>query len=294
MAGDRQSWHSEAMRLHTIWPVLIAWGLASGARADDYGERMAQEHADDAPTSNPMSEGEPGGAIEEIDGLVYATLDGVEIRGFLARPAAAEGALPGILVIHEWWGLNDNIRNMARQLAGEGYVALAVDLYEGGVAEDPDAARALLNIAQENEDRLEENLRQALATLSDRSGGGPIGVVGWCFGGGWSLRTALLAPEQISAVVMYYGRVSSDAEELAALQSPLLGIFGAEDGGIPVEGVRAFESTLNELGKSAEIHVYEGADHAFANPSGHNYQAEAAQDAWSRTLIFFAQHLRGR
>jgi carboxymethylenebutenolidase len=167
---------------------------------------------------------------------------------------------------------------------------LAVDLYEGEVAEDREGAMTLMRGASENRDRLVENLRQAHAYLAAQ-GATSIGVIGWCFGGGWSLQTGLTLGDEIDATVIYYGRLQTETDALAALASPVLGIFGAEDRGIPLEGVRKFEAALAELGKPASIHVYEGADHAFANPSGTRYNAEAAEDAWSKTLAFFAQHL---
>jgi carboxymethylenebutenolidase len=196
-----------------------------------------------------------------------------------------------VLVIHEWWGLNDHIRTMARRLADAGYLALAVDLYEGEVAEDRDTARKLVTRAREQTERGEENLSQALAYLRAELGAEKVGVIGWCFGGGWSLATALNEPDGIDATVIYYGRLVTDEAELAVLDSPILGIFGALDEGIPVATVREFEAALDSLGKEASIHVYEGANHAFANPTGTRYQAEAAADAWARTLAFFAEHL---
>jgi carboxymethylenebutenolidase len=202
----------------------------------------------------------------------------------------AEGPLPGIIVIHEWWGLNDNIRSMAEQLAGEGYRALAVDLYEGASASTPDEAQSLMRASMEKSGELAENLKQAYAYLSD--GGQKVGTIGWCFGGGWSLQTALALPEDVDATVIYYGRIVTDKAELEKLSMPILGIFGAADEGIPVESVKGFEVALKELGKNASVHIYEGADHAFANPSGQNYQAEPAKDAWQKTLAFFSEHLK--
>jgi carboxymethylenebutenolidase len=140
---------------------------------------------------------------------------------------------------------------------------------------------------------LEENLRQAHAYLEGTLGAPRVGTIGWCFGGGWSLATALLLPDKIDATVIYYGRLVTDPEKLRPLAMPILGHFGSLDQGIPVAGVRAFEKALKDLGKEVEIHVYEGADHAFANPSGGRYQAEAATDAWGKTVAFFARHLAG-
>jgi len=163
-------------------------------------------------------------------------------------------------------GLNDNIRSMAEQLAGQGYRALAVDLYGGASASTPDEAQTLMRAALEKSGELTENLKQAYAYLSD--GGQKVGTIGWCFGGGWSLQTALVLPEDIDATVIYYGRVVTEKAELEKAADAILGIFGAEDEGIPVDSVRAFESALKELGKNASIHIYEGANHAFANPRG--------------------------
>ena len=143
----------------------------------------------------------------------------------------------------------------------------------------------------ENRDQAEANLRQAYDFLDNRLGARSVGTIGWCFGGGWSLNTALLMPDKIDATVIYYGRLVTDAEILSALNMPILGLFGSEDRGIPVDTVRAFEKTLKLLGKDVDITVYEGANHAFANPSGTRYQAEAAEDAWNKTVRFLRQHL---
>ena len=119
-----------------------------------------------------------------------------------------------------------------------------------------------------------------------------VGTIGWCFGGGWSLAASLANPEAVDATVIYYGRLETDPARLAALASPVLGLFGSEDRGIPASSVREFEAALASLGKPAEIVIYDGANHAFANPSGGRYDPEAAQDAWAKTKAFFAEHLR--
>jgi carboxymethylenebutenolidase len=270
--------------------VLVAVGCG-GSGDEEYAGRMAAEHAGDRPVASGAAEAQPAVQVVEKT-VVYATIGSQPVEGFLARPADGPESAPGLIVIQEWWGLNENIRAMARRLAGEGYTALAVDLYGGEVAEDPQQARELMTAAMQNEAELEENLRQAVDYLRANLGASEVGTIGWCFGGGWSLRAALLMPEKIDATVIYYGRVTPDKERLIVLRTPILGIFGAEDSGIPLEGVRAFEQALDELGKEAEIHVYEGAQHAFANPSGTRYDAEAAEQAWSETLAFLKRHLR--
>jgi carboxymethylenebutenolidase len=250
---------------------------------------MAHQHEGDAPVATEAAMAEPATEVE-TQTVAYATVNGQQVQGYLARPVGAEGSIPGVIVIHEWWGLNDNIRSMAEQLAGEGYRALAVDLYGGASASTPEEAQNLMRASIAKREELTENVKQAYAYLSDR--GQKVGTIGWCFGGGWSLATALALPEDIDATVIYYGRLVTDSGELQKLRMPIMGFFGAEDQGIPVESVKAFESALKELGKNASIDIYEGADHAFANPSGQNYQPEPAKDAWQKTLAFFEEHLK--
>lgn len=265
---------------------------AAGKSGQDYAARMAQEHRNDTPAASPAAQAAVAMPVKS-ETVTYATVKGQEVRGYLAYPAQAEGGLPAVLLFHEWWGLNDNIKSMANQLAAQGYVALAADLYVGKAATDPEAARGLMTAALADREAIAQNLRQAHAYLKEQIKATRIGTLGWCFGGSLSLRTALLLPDQIDATVIYYGHVSSDPAELKPLTAPLLGLFGGSDGGIPVDSVRAFEQTLKSLGKNAEIHIYENADHAFANPSGGNYKADAAQDAWAKTLAFLATHLKG-
>lgn len=267
--------------------VLASVGACGGG--DDYADRMAREHAGETPTATGATLGGSGTATGES--VEYAIGNGLTATGYLSVPETGADGLPGVIVIHEWWGLNDNVRAMADKLAEEGYAALAVDLYGGAVAEDAGRARELMQQAGSDTDAARGNLVGAYHYLTDSLDAPSVGSVGWCFGGGMSLEAALALPDDLDATVIYYGRTTDDRDALAALQMPILGLFGAEDQGIPVDGVRAFEAALNELGKSVEIHVYDGAGHAFANPSGQSYRADAAEDAWQRTTAFFAEHL---
>ena len=271
--------------------TLAAASLAAnppGSSDRELVARMSREHAGETPTPTGAAEASPGTAVRGSD-VTYAGLDGKAVQGYLTQPQA-EGAYPGIIVIHEWWGLNDNVRAMADRLAGEGYLALAVDLYEGGVASDRDGARSLMMASMSKTDRVKQNLRQAHAYLKAQ-GATRIGSIGWCFGGGWSLQAGLLLGGDLDATVIFYGRVVTAVEELASLEAAVLGLFGALDHGIPVASVREFEAALEEAGKNASIHIYENADHAFANPSGSRYNAEAAEDAWLKVTTFFEAHL---
>jgi carboxymethylenebutenolidase len=254
-------------------------------------ERMAQEHKHDKPVATASATTPPAQEVTGED-VVYATVAGKPVKGYLARPKTAKGTLPGIIVIQEWWGLNDNIRQMAKRLAGEGYTALAVDLYGGQVAETPEKAQELMKGVLANMAQGEENVRQAYSYLETKEKAPKIGVIGWCFGGGWSLQTALLLPDKIDATVIYYGRLVTDKAELGKLRMPILGFFGGKDQSIPVATVREFEKALKDLGKSVEIHIYDDASHAFANPSGGAYNEAAAKDSWGRTVAFFAKNLK--
>jgi carboxymethylenebutenolidase len=213
------------------------------------------------------------------------------VYGYFSAPADMFEPLPAIIMIHEWWGLNDNIRAMADRLAGEGYIVFAVDLFRGKVASTPGEARVLMMAAVEDPEAARENIRAAFNFASNTAGAPRIGSVGWCFGGGWSLNTAQLFPEELDAAVIYYGQVTADEELLRPIGAPILGLFAADDAGIKVASVEAFRDALEKLRKNYTVHIYPGVGHAFANPSGRNYDAATADDAWRRTLEFFDLHL---
>jgi carboxymethylenebutenolidase len=281
--------HHRALIIASLFILVPAVSHAADEKTDM--ERMAQEHQHDKPTATAAATTAPAQEVTGQD-VVYATVAGKPVKGFLAKPKNAKGPLPGIIVIHEWWGLNDNIRQMAKRLAGEGYAALAVDLYGGQVADTPDKAMELMKGVLANTTPGSENVRQAYAYLETKEKAPKIGVIGWCFGGGWSLQTAMLLPDKIDATVIYYGHLEMDKAKLGLLKMPVLGFFGGKDQSIPPASVQEFEKTLKELGKSVEVHIYEDASHAFANPSGGAYNEAAAKDSWQRTVAFLAKNLK--
>lgn len=253
---------------------------------------VSAAHQHDYPSPTAIAQIEPQVPVV-TESVEYVVIDGKGVNGYYAYPQAATKPLPGILAIHEWWGLNENIEAMARRLAGEGYQVLAVDLYNGQTADTPQQASQLVQQVANNPFGAEANITKAYNYLAEEKQAGAVGSIGWCFGGSWSLNTALLFPQELDAAVIYYGGQIGEAtaEELSTWEMPILGIFGAEDSSIPLETVREFESTLNELDKTAEIQIYENAGHAFANPSGQNYVPEAAEEAWSATVEFFDRYL---
>ena len=234
---------------------------------------------------------EPGVGLLEQD-VAYGEGKKTNLVGFLAMPRDAAEPLPGIIVIHEWWGLNDQVKTMARRLASEGYVALAVDLYGGAIATTPEKAQALMTTVLTDPESARRNVRQAYDYLEKYALAPRIGSIGWDLGGSWSLQTALLYPDQLDALVMYYGQVAIDREQLGKLRMPILGFFGAEDKSIPVREVQDFRATLNALGKNAEVLIMIGANHGFANPNGGNYNEQSAAEAWTKTLEFLKHNLK--
>jgi len=220
--------------------------------------------------------------------VVYYKNEGV--KGYLARPAE-EGTYPGLILIHEWWGLNDNIREFAEDFAKLGYVALAVDLYNGHSAETPDEARKLATGVRNNLPQAFDNLSMAVAFLQDSPHveENRLASVGWCFGGGWSYEMAR-NDMGVRASVMYYGRFSPD-DDFSNMRALILGNFGEEDRAISVDSVREFQATLKTLNGKHEIYIYPNAGHAFANSDSANYNAEAADLAWEQTLAFLNKYL---
>jgi len=203
-----------------------------------------------------------------------------------------KGPFPALIVIHEWWGLNDWVKEQASKLADEGYVALAVDLYRGKVATTPDLAHELMRGVPD--DRSARDLHAAFEYLKSQPNVKPerIGAIGWCMGGGYSLDVALQEPT-LAADVINYGHLATEPDDLRKINAPILGLFGGQDRGITPDDVNKFEAQMKGLGKSVEIHIYPNAGHAFENPNNASgYRKDDAADAWKQTVAFLAQTLK--
>jgi carboxymethylenebutenolidase len=196
------------------------------------------------------------------------------------------------VVIHEYWGLNDWVKEQAAKLADEGYVTLAIDLYRGKVATTPDEAHEIMRGVPE--DRAARDLHAAVEFLKSQSSvkKNRIGSIGWCMDGGYSLNVALREPT-LAAAVINYGHLADDPASLRKINAAVLGIFGGQDRGIPVDDVKKFEETLKQQGKKIEIVIYPDAGHAFENPNNKTgYRADDAADAWKHTTSFLASTLK--
>lgn len=228
-------------------------------------------------------------AADSTTMVEISTRAGRTVRGALALPAQTPA--PAVLLIHEWWGLNDQIKAVAADLAQQGYVALAVDLYGAPAATTQEGAKALMGavVPADATDTLVSWVDD-LSSVRKESGqtDGKVATIGWCFGGGWSLNAALATPT--AGCVVYYGRVTKTAAELAPLACPVLGHFATQDQWINKEMVGGFEAAMKQAGKTAEVYWYD-ANHAFANPTGSRYDAADAKLAWERTTAYLKTQL---
>ncbi len=221
--------------------------------------------------------------------MVRFPSNGHEGEGYLATPASGSG--PGVIVIQEWWGLVPHIKEVADRLAGEGFVALAPDLYNGKTTTEPDEAGKLMM-----EMKIDEAGRDMSGAVDyliglDAATGEKAGCVGFCVGGGLSMYLAG-QNANIGACVVYYGILPTAQADHDSIQAPILGHYADNDDFLKVDAVRELESNLKNLGKDARFHIYEGTEHAFFNDSRPDvYNAGAAKLSWERTLAFFRRHL---
>jgi carboxymethylenebutenolidase len=212
------------------------------------------------------------------------------VSGFLALPDKP-GQYPALVVIHEWWGLNDWVKEQTEKLAAQGYVALAVDLYRGKSASDPSEAHELMRGLPQ--DRAIRDMQAAYTYLTTRKDvkSDKIGSIGWCMGGGLALQLAIHEPH-LAACVVNYGSLPTDPNDIQQIGAPVLGNFGADDKGITPADVEAFEKTMKGMNRRIDVKIYPGAGHAFENPNNTSgYRPEAAADAWARTIAFLHRAL---
>ena len=255
--------------------------------SDHHGLGEFEDHKHDSPITTKAAMRAPKSATRSSE-VIYGQTREQQHKGYLSQPENKK-VKSGLIVIHEWWGLNEDIHLMADQLAGLGYYSLAVDLYDGKSADGVREAFQLSTGLSKNEDAALANLKEAYDYLTDELGVEKVGIIGWCLGGKWSLRGSLMLPNEIDATVIYYGSLIDDREKLATLEMPIIGFIGTKDR-LHKQFIQ-FDDDLKALKKDYSIHVYEGAKHAFANASGMAYEAEAAEDSWEKTVAFLAKYL---
>jgi carboxymethylenebutenolidase len=294
------------MMNQTLFPTLLAVLLVcSGCSAEEPGasaEAMAEGHEGDTPVATDAAR-EPAAPVDTAAVTYGRSEDGTALTGYLAAPSSPDSVLsahgrdpssaqlPGVVVIHEWWGLNDNVRTATRRLAGKGYRALAVDLYGDSTAQTPQQAQSLMQSATGDPEQIAANLRAAHQHLAADEGAPRIAVMGWCFGGGMTFRAVADRPTAFDAAVAYYGTPEAMTPSvLEQLTTPILAHFGRQDQVVSPKQVKAFRSRLDGRGVNVQVYMYD-AGHAFANPSGNSYDAEAAEAAWGRTTAFLQTHL---
>ena len=221
------------------------------------------------------------------DMLDYAT-NGSNASGFLARPSG-DGPFPAVIVVQEWWGVNDNIKDIVRRFANEGFVAFAPDLYHGTETSEPDDAQKLM--MQTDMPRASQELVKAAEYLSQQPYVGSIGSTGFCMGGGLALTLATDTP-LIKASAPFYGVNPQPIEKLQNLQGPVLAIYAEHDDFASAPVREALQSAMAKFGKQLEVQVYPGTEHAFFNDTRREvYREGAANDAWSRVLTLFRAEL---
>lgn len=274
-----------SIRLTTIPPALLLVAVAACSPSDQPAEEQA------AITSSI-----PAAILGEApppqgETVHYVAGDGAT-AGYLAVPEG-EGPFPALILIHEWNGLVDRVRQVADAFADEGYVALAADLYRGRTGASRDENRALTQEARANMNAVIANLDAAQRFLRERDHvTGKVGVMGWCFGGGIALSYAL-GGEQHDATAMFYGSLVEDPAELARLHHPIYGTFAEMDQGIPPEAVDRFAAVLDSIGIDNDIHVYDAVNHGFwlRVDEDRATREEPARDAWGRLKAFLERVL---
>ena len=259
--------------------------------APDAQQPAAAGGSGDAAGPDTPTDATTGGGAVVAERLAYAEVENELVYGHFVFPADMIDPLPAVLVIHDWYGLDDNVRQAADRLAAEGYIVLAVDLFGGETTTGNEVGRQLMVPVVDNPQAAEDNIRQAIDFLERTAGAPRVAVLGWSFGGGWALETAIRLPQRVDAVVVYYGQVSTDAARLQGLDAAVLGLFAGNDRSVTSATVDEFERVLGELQKDVDVRRYPDARHRFANPAQQGYDASTAANAWQAVVEFLDANL---
>lgn len=255
-----------------LLPAQVPGTGSTGAINEDQFKQMHELRQDAAPVLL--------GSAVEVGGA----------RCYLSLPKSPRPARPSVIVIHEWWGLNDHVKHWADRLALDGYSALAVDLYGGVVATTREDAMKAMKACDPAKSLLILQAAETFLRQDSRTQSKKVGSIGWCFGGGMSLRLGLASPT-LDACALYYGQVPTGAEELKALRAPLYAVFGSKDPSLPISTVSQFVEGLTAAGKEHQVSLFL-AEHAFANPSNPRYDGRSAQLAYEGLRTFLGERLK--
>jgi len=272
--------------------VLLALGACSTDDASPAGDgsgSAAGAQSRPSAAAEPSANGQPRDVIAE--NLPYAEVNDELIYGYFAFPANMVEPLPAVLVVHDRWGLNDDVRASVERLAADGYIVLGVDLFAGQSAEDTSRARSLEIGVLEDRGRAQENIRQAIKFITDSSMPPSVSILGYGFGGGWALNAAIDQPDAFGAAISYYGQVPTEDAEINSLQVPFLGFFAESDRAVPIDSAREFSRKAEALRKDVEIRTFADVRRGFAETSAETFDAGASQAAWSHMLQFLDQRL---
>ena len=217
--------------------------------------------------------------------ITFKAADGTDAHGWMVK--ASKPTNNYLFVIHEWWGLNDYIKQESEKLGNDlGVNVIAIDLYDKQIATTPDDARKLIQSVKT--ERAVSIIKGAYNYAGSQA---KVFTIGWCFGGGWSLQASLLGGNQAAGCVMYYGMPEKDINKLKELHCDVIGFFANKDGGITPQVVEEFKTNMKDAGKKVTIYQYD-ADHAFANPSNPHFNKEATEDAYAKTLAFIKERMK--
>ena len=292
------------MRRITVPLLAAAFAAACGGnRADDTRPAMRHDHDDDRPALE-LSAAEATPWLPPAIVGQGGTLEGQSVRYFDADPAAngylavpeGDGPFPAVLLIHEWNGLVDRVRHLADDMAAQGYIALAVDLYGGRTGANPDENRALMQEVMGDQQKIIDNLDAAARFIRARGDAtGRIATIGWCMGGGVALSYAI-GGENHDGTAIFYGRLVTDPAQLREIRHPIYGTFAAKDQGIPPAEVAQFVTALRNIGIDNDVHIYDDVDHGFwlwvdQEP---DVRAAPALDAWERLVEYLDETLDDR
>ena len=287
------------MRSKALLALLVAMTLTvtgcggsdepaeAGSTPSSGGERSASASLatlDDSMLREPVE-------VEAIE-IPYGETQDDLMRGYFVYPADMVEPLPAVIVVHEWWGLNDSVRAAAAKIAAQGYMVLAVDLFRGETATSTSDASALARKLLEEPGFAEQNLRAAHTFVADAAGAPSVATLGWSLGGYWAVEATRFLPEAFSAAVTYYGQPDDDPDTVASISAPVLGLYGGNDRSIPTDAVRAFEAQARALEKPIEVVIFPRGNHGFANPDDSRYDERIAEQAWRRTAAFLDRYLR--